>query len=90
MTLTEDEMRQEEFVDRAKQLTSQVEKAARAGDMPVHKVLPCMWLLALPNDILDRIDIFLNLRSSASFSIYRHDMIRYGEIRPYDAWFLEE
>lgn len=49
-----------------------------------------MWLLALPEDILDRIDNFLNLSSSASFSIYRYDMIRHGEIKPYDAWFLEE
>ena len=54
------------------------------------KMSSSMWLLALPEDILDRIDSFLNMRLSASFSIYRHDMVRYGEIRPYDAWFLEE
>ena len=49
-----------------------------------------MWLLALPEDIIDRIERFLNLCSGASFYIYRHDMIHYGEIKPYDAWFLEE
>ena len=48
-----------------------------------------MWLLALPEDILDHIEGFLNVSSSVSFSIYRHDMIRHGEIKPYDCWFLD-
>jgi hypothetical protein len=49
-----------------------------------------MYLLDLPEEILDRIFDMLRINDSVAFHIYRFDMQKYGEIREYDAWFLEE